>query len=449
MTKAPPVLEPPATGSSPRFVIWLIAERIVRGVVSTIVLALVARHLEPSGFGALNLAFATVGLAMPLAQLGIEGIVIGAIIRQPAAAGTILGTAAVLRLLTGGICAALVIAVSAIRPELAPARSAIAPAALLLLIQAPEVCDLWFRRFVQARPAAVARTAAIVGGALVKLGLVALGAGMPAFAWVQAGEAAAFAGALLLTYMRGPATGPRWGWSSLMARDLVRQGWGFMLAAFVGGVAFRVDQFAVARWSGEAATGLYFTAVRLVELPFFVAGAAAVSLYPVLASAADDAGRWQVELQRCFSMISTLAWLTALGATFAGPYVVPWLLGREYAAAVPVLTLHAWAALPLFTGLVRAQMLAVQPAPGTHAAVAVVTLVCQLVLNAILVPEHGIMGAAAAFLITQLAAAWLMPAILPALRPCLAPQARALLDPWRPSFWRQWKAPGAAGDSSA
>lgn len=447
MTAAPRV-SPPTVGTSSRFVGWLIAERVVRGAISIIVLAFVARHLGPGGFGALNLAFAMVGLAMPLAQLGIEAVVISAIIRQPANAGTILGTAAVLRLFIGAACAALVIAIAAVRPEFAPARSAIAPAALLLLIQAPEVCDLWFRRFVQARPAALARAAAIVGGALVKLWLVAAGASMPAFAWVQAGEAAAFAGGLLLTYARGSASGPRWRWSSRLARDLARQGWGFTLAAFVAGAAFRVDQFAVAHWAGEAATGLYFSAVRLVELPFFVASAAAASLYPALVAAAGDAGSWRLQLQRSLSVMNALAWLTALGATFAGPAIVPWLLGREYAAAVPVLILHAWATLPLFSGLVRAQMLSVSPAPGTQAVVAVITLVLQLGLNALLVPKHGIEGGAAAFLITQLASAWLMPAFLPALRPCLTPQVRGLIDPWRPSFWRRWRAAEAEGNIS-
>jgi len=413
------------------FVAWLVGERLVRSVVTAVVLAAVARHLAPAGFGVLNFALAVVGVAMPLAQLGLEGVLVRELVRRPADAGALLGSAAVLRLAVGAACL-VAIEAFALVPRFAAARGALAVAGLLLLVQAAEVTDLWFRRRVESRPAAIARLSALLGGAALKLALVAAGAGVVAFVVVQVLEAVFFVGGLAWAYARGDEKGPAWRWDPATARALWREGRGFALGALVGSLALRVDQFAVSGWLGAADTGRYFAALRLIELPTFVATTAAASLLPALAA---DVGR--TTLARNFAVLSALGWLTALGATLAGPWLVPRFFGPDYAAATPILILQAWACLPLFTGLVRAQYLAVHSAPGTQLATAMLTLAGQGVLNFVLVPWLGLTGAACAFLLTQLASAWLFPLLLPALRPCLKPQWLALREAWKPNFWRE------------
>jgi O-antigen/teichoic acid export membrane protein len=116
------------------------------------------------------------------------------------------------------------------------------------------------------------------------------------------------------------------------------------------------------------------------------------------------------------------------------------LLGDAYRAAWPVFMIQGWACLFLFSGMIRANYLALRSAPGTQVLVAVLTLGSQILLNYALVPRFGISGAALAFLVSQAFSAWALPALLPALRPCLRPQLRSLLAPWRPGSWREFLA---------
>jgi len=408
----------------------------VRGSVTVIALAAVARHLTPSGFGILNFSNTVVGLAIPLAQLGIDAILVRELVKNPSKTGALLGTSFVLRLAAGGIFAALVVAVSHYSRVIGAARPALGPMSLIIVAQAGEVADCWFRSRVQSKAVVVIRGSVVVLGACAKLILVAVGAGLVAFAWVYTIEAAAFVAGLIAYSRRAQDHTPPWTFDGNTARALLKEGSGFAIAGFLGALAVRVDQIAVTGMLGDASAGLYFGALRLMELPILVATSAAASLFPGLAIA-DGKPMIHARLETIFGMISAIAWVTAIGATISGPWLIPLLLGEDYRAACPVFAIQGWAALFVFSGLVRANYLALNKAPITQALAAGISLILQVFFLHLMIPRFGLVGAAWAFLATQILSAWVVPFVFPALRPCVGPQARGLFAPWQRGRWRE------------
>jgi PST family polysaccharide transporter len=421
-------------------VAWLVGERIARGAVTVVALAAVARHLTPSGFGMLNFALAIVALMTPLAQMGLDAVLVRDLVRNPARTGALLGTSFVIRLVAGIAVAAGVVASSRGSDLIRNNMLALAPMSLILVSQAGEVADCWFRSRVQSKAVVVIRGSVIVAGALAKLALVAANAGIAAFAWVYTIEAAAFAFGLAAFSFSGRDRAPRWTFELKMASALLKEGWGFALAGLLGALAVRLDQVAVAGVLGDAPAGLYFGALRLMEFPILVATATATSLFPSLAIEGNEPAM-HVQLEKVFFIVALVSWVTAIGATVAGPWLTPLILGRAYAQAWPVLAIHGWAALFYFSGFVRANYLALRSASGTQASAAASSLAVQVVFNILLVPRIGICGAALAFLVTQAFNAWVLPCVLAPLRPCLAIQARALIAPWQPGRWREFLLP--------
>jgi O-antigen/teichoic acid export membrane protein len=422
-------------GRPAHFVAWLVGERLVRGTVTVLALAAVARHLAPAGFGVLNFSNAVVSLMIPLAQLGLDTVLVRELVRFPARTGVLLGTSFAVRVLAGAVFAALIVGVSHISHVVGAAQPALNPMSLIIIVQAGEVADCWFRSRVHSRTVVVIRGSVIVAGAGVKLALVAAGAGLVAFAWVYTLEASAFVIGLLIFSRRGPNRTPPWEFDGATAVRLLREGLGFAVAGFLGGVALRVDQIAVAGMLGDSASGLYYGALRLMEIPIFIASTTAASLFPALAVAGDDPAMHS-RLETVFGLMSAIAWVTAIGATVAGPWLIPLLLGDAYRSAWPVFTIQGWASLFYFSGLIRANYLALRSAPGTQVIVATLTLGSQIMLNYVLVPRFGISGAATAFLASQFFSAWVLPLVLRPLHPCLRPQLRSLIAPWRPSQWK-------------
>jgi PST family polysaccharide transporter len=421
-------------GRPAHFVAWLVGERLVRGTVTVVALAAVARHLAPAGFGILNFALAVVALATPLAQLGLESVLVRDLVRFPEKAGQLLGSSFALRLVAGCVIAGALVVSCHHSTLLGGASTALIPLCVIVIVQAGEVADCWFRSRVQSRVVVFIRGGVIVAGAAVKLILVATGAGIAAFAWVYSIEAAAFAAGLMLCIRVTGDRPPPMKFDAAVAADLLRECWGYALAGFLAAIAVRADQIAVAGMLGDNAAGLYYGALRLMELPILVATATATSLFPALAVADDDPAM-HARLETVFGLISAISWITAIGATLTAPWVVPIILGAAYQAAWPVLVIHGWASLFFFSGMIRAYYLALRRAPGTQAIAAAMALGIQVLCNYALVPRLGIEGAALAFLATQFVNTWVVTLLLPVLRPCLILQARALWAPWKPSRW--------------
>lgn len=419
------------TESPAKFVGWLLAERVFRAVVSAVALAVVARHLAPAGFGSLNLALTLVGIAMPLAQLGMDVVTVRELVRQPERSGELLGTATVLRLVAGGLSAAGIYVLGHSLAGLESSRAALGPVCLMLVVQAVETPDLFFRARVQSWPTAIARTSAVTAIAVVRCVLAAKGATVTAFAWATLIELVLFQAGLWFFYLREGAI--PWRFSRACARTLALEGGAFAAAAAVSGLAFRVDQLAAAWLLGDTAAGQYFAALRVIEIPTFVAVSLATALLPALS--ADTRAVADGRFESAAGLMAAIGWITALSTTLAGPWLMHAFFGAAYDEASTALIVRGWAMLPFCTVMVRAHLIVAARSPSIQLRLALMNLILQSLLSLALIPTFGLNGAALSFLVSELIGAWLLPLWWPSLRSTVRPQARAWLAFWQPSAW--------------
>ena len=425
-----------ATGKPLQNVLWLVGERLGRAAVTATVLGLVARHLQPAGFGRLNLAVTATTIAAALANLGLEGVVVNELIRRPAQAGAVLGTALRLRFVGGLAVAALLggLAVLVDRTD-APLVSVVA---LALLFQPAEVVDLWFQRHLDSRRTVVARFLGVMAGATVKLWLVARGAGLAAFAWAQAADAAFIALALGWAGSVSPHRSGRWAWDNEIARDLWRRGAPLAIATVTVAFALRLDQLLVRTWLGPEASGIYFAAARLTDMALFAGAATTLSLFPALsASHRSSPADFARALQSSFDAPSALGWIVAVGCTIGGPWAIRLIYGPAYAGAAGVLAVQGWACLFAFSAGLRWNFILLSAPPLLNLAAALLHIVTLLALAAWLIPARGLVGAAWALVAADIVSGYLTSFLFPALRPCAGPQTRGLLIVFTPARWRE------------
>ncbi len=400
------------------------------------VLALVARQLAPAGFGQLNFATTLIAIGASFANLGLEGIVIGELIRRPGREGAVLGTAFRLRLAAGLASAALLAGGAILTRGLHHEARVIAVVALGLVFQPAEVVDLWFQRHLDSRRTAVARFVAVLTGATLKLWLVACGAPLVAFAWALAADYALFALALGCANWRSPHSSGPWVWDAEIARTLWLRGAPLALAGACVVFSLRLDQLLVRTWLGESAAGIYFAATRLTDIALFTGATMTLSLFPALATThrqSDDA--YRLRLQAMFDALSALGWLVAIGGTFAGPWVIKLLYGPAYAGAASVLAVQGWTCLFALNGSVRGQFILLSGPTLLNVATAMVNILVLLALGWWLVPALGPTGAALAALGAGLVSNYGTTLLFPLLRPCARAQSRGLLILFTPDRW--------------
>lgn len=355
-----------------------------------------ARYLGPADFGLFNSALAWVALFTGAAGLGIEAIVVRELVRQPDGHANILATAFGLRLAGGIFFSALAVLVAFMWTAASPPIALTVIASLATLFAIGEVFDLWFQANLQARTAALTRTAVFVVACLVRMALILLGTPLEAFLWLVAAESVVASIALATAFLN--CTRPSLGrFSPTLARALLQESWPNIIGNLACLSYARADRVMLNAIAGEAAAGHYSAASNLVEVWTFFPVALVNSANPLLTRLyAADPARYARELARIARLHAAAAW--AIGAVLiaTAPWLVPTLYGNAYAEGTHTLQLLACSLPFAFIGVAASPWY-------LNAGLTVVAMrrhllgaALNLGLNAAFIPHWGALGAAGA-----------------------------------------------------
>ena len=173
-------------------------------------------------------------------------------------------------------------------------------------------------------------------------------------------------------------------------------GYGFKiyLSRLAQNLNFRLDSLILNAMLGNAALGLYSTGVATAEMLLFLPNSAAVVLLPKVASLREEDRAGTAILYLGVSFYLVLAGGVALAAVL--PWVIPLAYGAAFAAAVPA----TWWLLPGMLALTILKTLSSAVSgmgrPETMTYSILVGLVGTIVLDFLLIPRFGIVGAASA-----------------------------------------------------
>jgi PST family polysaccharide transporter len=406
---------------------WLLAEKLARLAIGFTVGALVARYLGPERFGELSYALALAALFAFLASIGLDAVVVRELSRRPEERDAILGSAFALKAAGGLAAFACATGATLFLDDAAGSlRSLVLPAALAFVLQAFDAVDLWFQSRLRARYAVLARNAAFLAVALLKLALIALGAPLAAFAWAVLAEAALAAAALTAAYRVDRNRMGAWRVRKEWIAALLRQGWPLALAGFMTAVYMRIDQVMLGSMAGAEAVGRYSPAVLLSEVLFIVPVVVVASVAPVLARDREiDQSRYLARLERLFRALLGLSFLLALGTSLASRPIVLLVFGPAYADAAAVLAVHAWATIFVALGVASSQFLLLEDLTRISFQRTLAGAALNVILNLLWIPDYGAVGCAWATLISY-ATASLFLFQTATTRRCLAMMLRAV-----------------------
>ncbi len=202
---------------------WLLADKILRLGSALFVGVWVARYLGPEQFGLFNYAVAFVSLFGTLATLGLDSIIVRDIVREPSCKDEILGTAFVLKLISGIATLLLTIGtISLLRPNDNLTRWLVAIMAAGLILQSFDIIDFWFQSQVQSKYTVYARNTAFVSISIVKVALIQMRAPLIAFAWAGLAETALSAVGLVILYHVNRDFVKAWRYSFARAKVLLK-----------------------------------------------------------------------------------------------------------------------------------------------------------------------------------------------------------------------------------
>jgi O-antigen/teichoic acid export membrane protein len=383
---------------------WLLADRAVRMAGGVLVGVWVARYLGPTQFGLLSFAIAFVALFSALAGLGLDGIVIRDLVRDPANADEILGTAFVLRLLSGALTFLVVLAaIFLLRPGDTLTCWLVGITAGGMIFSAFDTIDLSFQANVQSRFSVYAKSSAFVLASAAKVGCILAKAPLVAFAAAGFAEIVIGSVGLLITYRASGRRVRSWKSEGHTAFRLLMDSWPLILSGFAIMVYMRIDQVMIGEMVGSTEVGVYSVAVQLVEAWYFLPMIVTSSVFPAIVEAREmGESAFYGRLQRLYNLMAFMAYAIALPVTFLAAWVVRLLYGTAYVKAGPMLAVLIWSILFTNLGVARSTFLTTMNWTRVHFLTVALGALINVALNFVLIPAYGGMGA----VIASCAAYW-------------------------------------------
>ncbi len=391
---------------------WLFTEKIVQMFLGLLVGVWITRYLGPERFGRLNYAIAIVGLFLPFAKLGLDSIAIRNLARDPECKNETLGTSLFLRLIGSALTFFIVLGVitvstSSENPNYWETIWLVGIAASGTIIQSFEVIDYWFQSQVQSKYSVLARNSAYVLINGVKVILIQMKAPLIAFAIAMVVEYGLSAIGLIIAYRFSGNLIQAWKVNLHHAKSLLQDSWPLILSGIVIMIYMRIDQVMLGQIVGEKSVGIYSAAVKISELWYFVPNAIVNSVFPSIVQA-KEIGEvvYYRRLQHLFTTVTLLAYSVAIPITFLATPIVTLIYGESYAEAGAILNIHIWAGLFVSLGVARETWITTEGLMKFSAVTSAIGAIVNIILNLILIPQYGGLGAAIATVIAQIVASY-------------------------------------------
>lgn len=389
---------------------WLFGDQILRMGVGLVVGVWVARYLGPEQFGMLNYAIAFVALFGAIASLGLNGIVVRDIVKEPETANSTLGTAFLLQIIGGLLAFTLaVISISFIRPDEGLTKLMVAIFAFVMVFKASDIVKYWFESELQSKYVVWIENSVFLLLSTAKIGLILVHASLITFVWAAFIEGLLVTTGLLWIYNRSGGHLSAWKIHFVRAKILLRDSWPLILSGLTIMIYMRIDQIMLGQMLGNEAVGIYSAAVRISEVWYMIPMVIVTSLFPsIIEAKKKDERIYQERMQNLLSFMAFASIIIALSISLFSDWIITTLYGNLYTGAGDVLMIHIWACLFVFLGVAGGKWYLIENLQYLNFYRTAIGAIVNISLNFYLIPLYGAYGAAIATVISYGIAAYIL-----------------------------------------
>jgi polysaccharide transporter, PST family len=383
-------------------VVWLFGDQILRMGLSLIIGVYVARYLGPENLGTLSYAMALVGIAGPLAGLGLNQIVVRDLVRQEVKRDEVLGTALVLKFAAALTSFLLVIILTQILQKSDYENQLlIAVIAVGSIFQVFDVIEFWFQSQVKSRHIVTAKLVSLIVTSIAKVFLVFTKAPLIAFACIFPIESILNTLSLIVVYYINGYNIKTWKFRLSYGISALKESWPLLLNTFAVVVYTKIDQVMLQQMVGSESVGIYAVAAKISEVWYFIPSALTASFFPLILEAKQVSEEvYHRKLQQLFLLMALISLSIAFPMTFLSEKLISTLYGDSFSEAGLVLAIHIWSAVFVFLGTAQGPWNISEGLQKLSLTRGLLGGIINIVLNIILIPSYGAIGASIATLVS-------------------------------------------------
>ncbi len=398
---------------------WLLVDKLIRLLLGVLLSVWLSRYLGPDEFGLFNYSLTYIMLFSSIAGMGLQGVVVRDLIKFPDRRNGIIGTSLVITLVTGGL--SYLLAILSIffwgDKEQQAVNGLIYIIGTLLLFKAADIVQFYFESRVESKYVVWIQNGVFVFFAIIKSIMILMKQPLISFAWITATEYLLTAFFLIFVFnfkgIRIRSLVFEW----TLAKQMVREATPLMLSSIAIVVYMKSDQIILGQLLDSKAVGVYSAAVRISELWYFVPIIITSSVFPnILQAKKANLKLYYSKLQGLFTLLVLISLLVALPMTFISSPLINLLYGEDYLLAGDVLSIHIWAGVFVALGQSSYYWYLAENKGNLALQRTLLGAIVNVILNLILIPRLGVIGAAYSSLIAQMLSGLIFDFIHPSTR---------------------------------
>lgn len=391
---------------------WLLGGKVINMILSFFVTLATTRYLGAQNFGSISYVAAYVSFFSSITSLGLSVIVIKEISRGKEDENEIIWTGVFLRFLTSLISTAAVVALVWSTNGEDPLLIKIALLeSVAIVASAFDTFMYWFQGKLMAKYVSIASVIAYLGMSLYRIYLLAQNADILWFAFATSVDTIVLSTVLTICYIRENGFHPKV--SLRLGKRLLKQSYHYMISGLIAILYSKIDQIMLKHLLDTKAVGLYSGALQIATLWSMIPAAFVQSVSPVLyKNAEEDRKTYLKRLKQSYAGIWFLNICWSIGVSIFAYWIIYLLLGEQYLGAKGALVIVVWYSGISSIGSLTQVYLATENKNKYVNYFGIAGLVTDVVLNFLLIPRFGIMGAAVATLGTYIVISILMPYVI-------------------------------------
>ncbi len=388
---------------------WLISEKLIRLVSIFVVGIIIARHLGPEKYGMLNYAISLVTLFSAVASLGLDSIVVRELVKKKRKQNELIGTSFYLKLMGAVVVLGVLSIVLLIMDKPPLINKMILIIASSLFLQSFYVIDFYLQSIVQSRFVVYAKVISMTISVIVKLFLVYVNAPLIFFAIVFSFDILLISIGLLFFYKRNfSETIGQWTFDKKTAKHLLSDSWPLILSGIVISIYMKIDQIMIKEMVSSSANGLYSAAVTISEAWYIIPMIVSSSLFPAIINAKQKGEHMYLKrLQHLYDFLAGISLFVAIFISIFHEEIIHLLYGDDYKGAETILFIHIWSGIFVSLGVASGKWLINENLQKISLYRTSAGAIINILLNFIMIPRYGVVGAALTTLVSQIVSTFL------------------------------------------
>lgn len=381
---------------------WAVLGRVVGILNSLFIGILVARYLGAEQYGLMNYAFSYVTLFSILASFGLDSIEIRELSKTNSDRDMVLGTAFFLRLCLSLLTVFLLTIILFVFEKDSFTVKIVLLYSITLFLSSFNVIRNYFTSIVLNKFIVISEIIRTLIGAGIKIYLLLQNYSLIWFIAANVFESLLIVNGYLYSYQNKADNIRKWKYDHNFAIVLIKESFPLLLSGMAVIIYQRIDQVMIRNMISNAALGNFSVGVKINELTYFVPTIIAQTITPFLVKARQK-GTLEYVLKRQ-KFMDIMVWgsiFLAVTLSLGAKIIVTLLFGEQYLGAIPVLQIMAWQGvfISLFAG--SGQIIIIENLQKYAVSRNLIGCFISILMNLILIPRFGIVGAAAATLITM------------------------------------------------